>query len=210
VLDGYVIEEGAVPAAFAEGLQTLLEVLPGKQYPEQYGIQERIRHVFSSMKTRFLGPYAEGSSVDRTQTYLIMSHDSNEGILTLKNDKPHLEFLGVGRTEHVKVLNEVLAKATSAVGGTFINSPFYAAFNQQVEITVHPLGGAIMSSDNTGAEGVTNHLGQVFTSGGEGREVYEGLVCVDGAVIPTALGEFAVSFDSLALNDFQESIHLQL
>ncbi|KAK7452183.1 hypothetical protein VKT23_012286 [Stygiomarasmius scandens] len=188
VLDGYVIEEGAIPAVLAEGLQTLLEALPGKQHPEQYGIQERVRHVFSSMKTRFLGPYAEGSSVDRTQTYLIMSHDSNEGILTLKNDKSHLEFLGVGRTEHVKVLNKVLAKATSAVGGTFINSPFYAAFNQQVEITVHPLGGAIMSSDNTGAEGVTNHAGQVFTSGGEGREVYEGLVCVDGAVIPTALG----------------------
>ncbi|THU97328.1 FAD/NAD(P)-binding domain-containing protein [Dendrothele bispora CBS 962.96] len=188
VLDGYVIEEGAIPAALAEVLQPLLEVLPGKQRPKQYGIKERIRHGFSSTKTRFLGPYAEGSSVNRTQTYLIMSHDSNEGILTLKGDKPHLEFLGVGRTEHVKVLNEVLAKATSAVGGTFINSPFYAAFNQQVEITVHPLGGAIMSSDGTGAEGVTNHVGQVFKSGGEGREVYEGLVCVDGAVIPTALG----------------------
>ncbi|KAL0568713.1 hypothetical protein V5O48_013266, partial [Marasmius crinis-equi] len=190
VLDGYVIEEGAVPAALAEIFQTMLEVLPGKQYPEQYGIKERLRHVLSSTKTRFLGPYATGSSVNRTQTYLIMSHDSNEGILTLnlKDDKPHLEFLGVGRTDHVKVLNEVLAKATSAVGGTFINSPFYAAFNQQVEITVHPLGGAIMSSDGTGAEGATNHIGQVFTSGGEGREVYEGLVVVDGAVIPTALG----------------------
>ncbi|KIK66211.1 hypothetical protein GYMLUDRAFT_38025 [Collybiopsis luxurians FD-317 M1] len=190
VLDGYVIEEGAVPAALAEVLQTMLEVLPGKQHPEQYGVTERLRHLVSDTKTRFLGPYATGSSLNRTQTYLIMSHDSNEGILTLnlKDDKPHLEFLGVGRTEHVKVLNKVLAKATSAVGGTFINSPFYAAFNQQVEITVHPLGGAIMSSDGTGAEGATNHVGQVFKSGGEGKEVYEGLVCVDGAVIPTALG----------------------
>ncbi|KAF5356668.1 hypothetical protein D9757_013201 [Collybiopsis confluens] len=190
VLDGYVIEEGAVPAVLAELLQTMLEALPGKQHPKQYGVQERLRHVLSDTETRFLGPYATGSSVNRTQTYLIMSHDSNEGILTLngKDDAPHLEFLGVGRTEHVKVLNEVLEKATSAVGGTFINSPFYAAFNQQVEITVHALGGAIMSSDGTGADGATNHIGQVFTGGGDSRGVHEGLVCVDGSVIPTALG----------------------
>ena len=61
-----------------------------------------------------------------------------------------------------------------------------SAFNQKEEITVHPLGGAIMSSDGTGVNGATNHLGQVFT--GKGTDVYEGLVCVDGSVIPTALG----------------------
>lgn len=60
------------------------------------------------------------------------------------------------------------------------------AFNQKSEITVHLLGGAIMSSDGTGIGGGTNHLGQVFT--GKGTDVYEGLVCVDGSVIPTALG----------------------
>jgi hypothetical protein len=60
------------------------------------------------------------------QTYLIMSHDSNEAIITLENDKPYLQFLGVGRTDHVKKLNEVLAKATKAIGGTLINSPFYS------------------------------------------------------------------------------------
>lgn len=43
-----------------------------------------------------------------------------------------------------------------------------------------------MSSDGTGHAGVTNHLGEVFT--GKGSEVYEGLVCCDAAIIPTALG----------------------
>ena len=71
------------------------------------------------------GPYAQGGSVNRTQTYLIMSHDSNEGIVTLENDKPYLQFLGVGRTEHVKQLNAMLAKITNGIGGALINSPFY-------------------------------------------------------------------------------------
>lgn len=45
-----------------------------------------------------------------------------------------------------------------------------------------------MSADGTGRSGATNHIGQLFT--GEGAEVHDGLVCVDGSVIPTALGRF--------------------
>ncbi|KAF7342089.1 FAD/NAD(P)-binding domain-containing protein [Mycena venus] len=186
VLDGYVIEEGAIPQALAPIIQAMLEILPGKEYPDPFSATERLRHLFSATKSRFLGPYSEGGSVNRMQTYLIMSHDSNEAIITLQNDKPYLQFLGVGRTEHVKKLNEVLANATKAIGGTLVNSPFHAAFHQDEEITVHPLGGAIMSSDGTGRNGATNHLGQLFK--GEGTEVYDGLVCVDGSVIPSALG----------------------
>ena len=43
-----------------------------------------------------------------------------------------------------------------------------------------------MSSDGTGALGVTNHLGEVFS--GNGTDIHHGLVCVDASVIPTALG----------------------
>lgn len=43
-----------------------------------------------------------------------------------------------------------------------------------------------MSCDGTGRAGVTNHLGEVFA--GKGSEVYKGLVCCDGSIIPTALG----------------------
>ncbi|KAE9391530.1 FAD/NAD(P)-binding domain-containing protein [Gymnopus androsaceus JB14] len=181
VLDGYVIEEGAIPEALAPLIHSLMETQP---HAQQYTSIERLRYLFSETETRFFGPYAKDSPINRTQTYLVMSHDSNEAILSLRDDKPHLQFLGVGRTEHVKKLNEILAKATVAIGGTLVNSPFH----QEEAITVHPLGGAIMSSDGTGTGGATNHLGQLFN--GEGAEVYEGLICVDGAVIPTALGKF--------------------
>jgi choline dehydrogenase-like flavoprotein len=184
-LDGFVIEEGAVPKALAPLFQTMLEMMPGNQVPQGEGLVEKVKHVLAQQGSRFLGPYFSKGSIERTQTYLIMSHDSNQASLTLKDDKIVLEFLGVGRSGHVDYLNEVLKRATQAVGGTFVNSPFYAALGQQ-EITVHPIGGACMSRDGTGEHGVTNHYGEVFT--GRGEETHHGLIVTDGAVIPTALG----------------------
>lgn len=43
-----------------------------------------------------------------------------------------------------------------------------------------------MASDNTGETGVTNHMGEVLK--GDGAETHEGLVVMDGALIPAALG----------------------
>jgi choline dehydrogenase-like flavoprotein len=184
-LDGFVIEEGAIPKALAPLIQTMLDMMPGKRYPEGLSAFEKVKHVLASQGSRFLGPYFSKGSIEKTQVYLIMSHDSNQAILTLKNDKPVLEFLGVGRSGHVEYLNNLLREATMAVGGTYVNNPFYAALGQQ-EITVHPIGGANMSKDGTGEFGVTNHFGEVFT--GNGSETYPGLVVTDGAVVPTALG----------------------
>lgn len=44
-----------------------------------------------------------------------------------------------------------------------------------------------MARDNTGATGVTNHLGEVFV-GNDTSETHSGLIVTDGALIPTALG----------------------
>ena len=59
--------------------------------------------------------------------------------MTLKDDKPVLEFVGVGRSDHVKYLNRVLERATKAVGGTFVQNPWYALLGEQ-QVTVHPIG----------------------------------------------------------------------
>ncbi|KAL6302977.1 hypothetical protein BKA93DRAFT_827054 [Sparassis latifolia] len=185
-LDGFVIEEGAVPEALVPNLQLMLNVMPGKVFPKPWGPIQRLRHFVSRQVSQVLGPYTSGGSTERTQVYLIMSHDSNQATLTLNGEgKPLVKFLGVGRSEHVKYLNGVLAKATNVVGGTFINSPFYALFDEQ-EITVHPIGGANFSSDGTADQGATTQYGELLT--GNGTEHHNGLVCVDGSVIPTALG----------------------
>ena len=137
-LDGFVIEEGAVPGGVASIFQSMLQSTPGKIDSQNFGLQERLRHLVSLSKSRLLGPYVQDGSVERTQIYLIMSHDDNQAILSLKDDKPHLQFLGVGRSDHVQHLNHVLAEATSKIGGTYINSPFYALLGQD-EVCSCPL-----------------------------------------------------------------------
>ncbi|KAI0135722.1 FAD/NAD(P)-binding domain-containing protein [Daldinia grandis] len=184
-LDGYVIEEGSMPSAFAPFLQAMLEFLPGSIEPTGEGIVGKVKANLARVGSALLGPYFRKGAIERTQVYLIMSHDSNQAYLTLKDDKPVLEFVGVGRSDHVKALNRVLEKATRAVGGTFVQNPWYALLGEQ-QVTVHPIGGACMASDGTGLTGVTNHRGEVFK--GSGTETYPGLIVTDAAVIPTALG----------------------
>lgn len=183
-LDGFVIEEGAIAAPLVPVLQAMLEAMPGKVFPSNFDISQKLRHLISRMTSR-VWKYAPSGSLQRTQTYLIMSHDSNQAVMTLEKGKPTVRWGGVGRNEHTKYLINILAKLTSAVGGTFINSPFYASLGEQ-QITVHIIGGARMASKGTGRTGATDSFGRVFK--GEGREVYDGLIVVDGATIPTALG----------------------
>ncbi|KAI0104878.1 glucose-methanol-choline oxidoreductase [Nemania sp. FL0031] len=182
-LDGYVIEEGTIPGALVPFMQALLELMPGSVEETGESLVESVKANLARAGSFFLGPYFRKGAIEKTQVYLIMSHDSNQAYLTLKEDKPVLEFIGVGRSDHVKYLNHVLEKATRAVGGTFVQNPWYSLLGQQ-QVTVHPIGGACMG--DSGDVGVTNHAGAVFK--GDGEEVHEGLIVTDGAVIPTSLG----------------------
>lgn len=97
--------------------------------------------------------------MQKTQIFLIMSHDGqwsshdvnahkvltsfilgSQATLRLENDKPILEFLGVGHSDRVKRLHALLAKATEAVGGTIVDNPFHGVFGDQHQVTAHPLG----------------------------------------------------------------------
>lgn len=138
-LDGYVIEDGAVPAALAPLFHKMLQLLPGKIEPTNLSVFQQVRRKLASIGSTILGPYFKYGSIQRTMVLLVMSHDSNQAILTLDNDKPVLKFLGVGTSEHVNELNYILAQAASAVGGTFVNSPFYSGLGKQ-QVTVHPIG----------------------------------------------------------------------
>ncbi|KAK4230360.1 cholesterol oxidase [Podospora fimiseda] len=183
-LDGFVVEEGTVPQALAQMLRVVIDHMPGKKPPQNDSVIQQAQEAFARYGSKIAGPYFQKGALEKTQIYLIMSHDSNQARLTLKDDKPVLEFLGVARSNHAKKLNSLLERATHSVGGTLVPNPFESIMGQA--ITVHPIGGASMARDGTGKTGVTNHVGQVFI--GNTAETYDGLIVTDASVIPTALG----------------------
>jgi GMC oxidoreductase len=150
------------------------------------GNMNRLRKLIAALKSLTFGPYVSGGAIQRTLTYLIMSHDSNEIYMTLKDDQPYLQGPAEGRSEHFKRMKKIMGYALGRYGAKTGHSYFYGRDND--EVTVHPLGGANMSRDGSGNDGVTNHLGEVFM--GSESEVHPGLVCCDASVIPTALGGF--------------------
>ena len=75
-LDGYVIEEGAIPAALAPFLQAMLETMPGSKSPEGDSPLEKVRSGMARLGSFVFGPYLQKGAMDNTQVYLVMSHDS--------------------------------------------------------------------------------------------------------------------------------------
>ncbi|KAL4947802.1 hypothetical protein BDW69DRAFT_177696 [Aspergillus filifer] len=187
-LAGYVIEDGTIPAPFAPIIQALLIwqtlslwnlALAFLQSPRM-----QINRALAALKSLILGPYTPGGAVQRTATYLIMSHDSSEVRLTLESDNARLCGVGEGRAHNISRIRDTLEAMLNWSGAGMGFSYFYG--RNQEEVSVHLLGGANMSRDGSGRQGVTNHLGQVLA--GRGQEVHSGLICCDASVIPTSLG----------------------
>jgi hypothetical protein len=81
-LDGFVIEDGAVPQALATFLQTMLDIMPGSVRPQQDTVVERTQAALARYGSRFFGPYFKSGAMEKTQVYLIMSHDSKQTAIT--------------------------------------------------------------------------------------------------------------------------------
>jgi hypothetical protein len=74
-LDGYVIEEGVIPEALTPFFQAMLEILPGSEEPNETLLQ-KTQAKLAQYGSWIMGPYFKKGAVARTQTYLVMSHDS--------------------------------------------------------------------------------------------------------------------------------------
>lgn len=119
VLDGYVIEEGSVPRGIAAAFDIMMRAALEH-------IDSKTQTLFEDIKCRLraAGLAVTGRALKHVQTYLIMSHDADQGLLTLgKTGKAHISFQGVGRQHHVQKLMDVLARATHLLGGRFVPDP---------------------------------------------------------------------------------------
>jgi hypothetical protein len=77
-LDGYVIQEGAIPQALARFLQFVVDTSPNvadARNQECQSFVQRMQSKAASLAT-YINPWSKDSGLEKTQVYLIMSHDS--------------------------------------------------------------------------------------------------------------------------------------
>ena len=147
------------------------------------GLVDRVRHDGRTVESLVRGPYH--GAVDHTQTYLVMCHDQDGGVLRLADDRIRVDWPGVGEEQIFQQVNDYLQASTVPLDGTYLRDPIWTEPLNDALISVHPLGGCVMAED--ASNGVVNHKGQVF-NGGSGDGVHDGLYVSDGAVIPLSLG----------------------
>lgn len=178
---GLLMEEGAIPGALRPLLPATFAVaaeLSGGGGPVSFA-RRLARRITSSPRVL----RRRGGAADDTLTYLVMSDDAGDGRLVLDNGSIHVDWTGVGDLPVFARNDVALDEATDAIGATLIGNPVSSPMFGDSLVTVHPLGGCAMGDD--GRRGVVDHRGRVFS--GEGREVHDGLIVADGAIIPRPL-----------------------
>jgi cholesterol oxidase len=122
------------------------------------------------------------ADLNRGMTLLGCGHDSASGEIRLEGDNIAVRWPDYERqASHAEVIQHMREYAT-AQGGRF--RPFAPARNY----TAHPLGGCRMGL--TAQDGVVDDRGRVFDGSPRvpAGQVHPGLYVMDGAIVPTALG----------------------
>ncbi|NPC56320.1 alpha/beta fold hydrolase [Caenimonas soli] len=158
-------------------------------------------------------------AIRNTQVFAIIGHDSADGVMKLNSSDewdngdgaatirwPELRSYPPLLERHRKF--EALLQ-DSGVGARALPSPMWRLLPEKLDylfdgktgplLTVHPLGGCPMGDDSTC--GVVDDCGRVFDdSRSGGRLHHEGLVVLDGSIVPASLGmNPALTIASLAL-----------
>jgi hypothetical protein len=126
-LAGYVIEDGCIPQPFSPLIQIML-ILQTFAEKAPFVTPSRwleAKRLFAALKSLLLGPYSTGGALQRTATYLVMSHDSNELSLVLKGDKVVLRGPAEGRSEHFTTMKGILGRFLRSSGAKMGFSYFY-------------------------------------------------------------------------------------
>ncbi len=185
--DGMVIEEGSIPSALAPILPALLAT-GGDKFGEDTdrGVIDFIAERTRRRQSLLFGAYQ--GAVNRTQTYLVMSHDDGKGRMALDDGRLKLTWPKVAAQPIFEKVDRNLRKATQATGGNYTRNPLTDTTFGHNLISVHPLGGCTMGRDRK--TGVVNHKCQVFDGRPDAVEgaVHAGLYVCDGSVIPRPLG----------------------
>jgi cholesterol oxidase len=182
--DGMIIEEGAIAGALKPMLPPLFALAAKLVGKDTVGGRAHIlQHVASEVPGLLLGAYH--GAMHRTQTYLVMAHDSGDGRMVLEDGRLRIHWPTAGREQIFASVNAMLEDATKALGGVYVKNPVWSDILKHELVTVHPIGGCPMG--DTAADGVVTDAGQVF-AGSDGTAVHDGLYVLDGSIMPRPLG----------------------
>jgi len=182
--DGMTFEEGSIPAPIVSMMNLSLMSLSGTiGHDTDGGFSDWLKECSEEAKSLIGGAYRGATS--RTQTYLVMTHDDGNGVMSLQNGNLAINWPGVGKEEIFKKVEQAMLSATKALGGTFIRDVVWSKQLNYQLVTVHPLGGCNMAED--ASKGVTNDIGNVF-SGDTGTATHRGLYVLDGSIVPLPVG----------------------
>jgi cholesterol oxidase len=186
-----VLQEGVIPGAMRFLLPfpmawnaALLRV--GDELKTPLDSQSRRGRIAASARalTR-LTRYGMFEALSRTQTYLVMGSDDDEGTIVLEGDSVKIDWKGAGERPVFLKDNDLVIDAAQGIDATHLRDPLWTRAFHKSLMTVHPIGGCVMADDS--AHGVVNDRGQVFCGGG-GSTVHEGLYVSDGSIVPRPLG----------------------
>ncbi|WP_371811959.1 alkaline phosphatase D family protein [Ruegeria sp. R13_0] len=140
--------------------------------------------------------------IDNTALFAVMGNDGAGGHITLNGD-PTPDRDGIAEMHWSDVRDhpifntevDTLSGLTDITGGHIIPNPVWRLLPKSMNwllkdqkgpvTTVHPLGGLVMG--DTGADGVVDPFGRVYASS-TSSSLHDGLVVLDGSIVPTALG----------------------
>jgi cholesterol oxidase len=182
--DGMTFEEGSIPAPIVSLLNSSLASLSGAVgHDSDHRFSDWLRDNKEEATSFIRGPYH--GATNRTQTYLVMTHDDGSGVIGLNNGNLAINWPGVGKEAIFQKVKKAMTDASDALGGTFIRDFVWTKLLNYELVTVHPLGGCSMADD--ASLGVTNDIGNVF-AGDTGASTHPGLYVLDGSILPLPLG----------------------
>jgi cholesterol oxidase len=181
--DGMVIEEGSIPGALGSLLPPAFSAIGKAGANTATGVAARAQQRARELESLVLGSYT--GAVRNTQTYLVMTHDQDDGVMRLDDDQVVVDWKSVGDERIFQLVDERLHTATAAIEGIHVRDPLWSELTGDSLISVHPLGGCVIADD--AAQGVVDDRHRVY-AGESGQAVHDGLYVADGSVVPCPLG----------------------
>ncbi|HLF11487.1 MAG TPA: GMC oxidoreductase, partial [Gammaproteobacteria bacterium] len=195
---GLVIEEMSVPAGLR---RAFTEIFATTNALHSLAERDSSKHAQGFPNDDIYAVPA--ARIERSALYAVMGDDGAAGTIELVGDTADPRRDGVARIRWNKVQDlpvfdhqvATLSGLTQSSGGRVIPNPVWKLLPAEMTwllkdqrgplTTVHPLGGCAMA--DSGVDGAVDQHGRVFSSSSSSA-VHDGLVVLDGSIIPTALG----------------------